>query len=64
MTYVLNHVKHICPNRILSDVNGTDIVTIDGKMFLMNTIIKEKFLHSQKLGATTASSNVFNFNSR
>ena len=32
-------------NRILRDVNGTGIVTIDGKMFLKNTIIKEKFLH-------------------
>ena len=32
-------------NRILRDVNGTGIVTIDGKMFLLNTIIKEKFLH-------------------
>ena len=32
-------------NRILRDVNGIDIVTIDGKMFLTNTIIKEKFLH-------------------
>ena len=32
-------------NRILRDVNGTSIVTIDGKMFLKNTIIKENFLH-------------------
>ena len=32
-------------NRILRDVNGTGIVTIDGKMFLTNTIIKEEFLH-------------------
>ena len=32
-------------NRILRDVNGTGIVIIDGKMFLKNTIIKEKFLH-------------------
>ena len=32
-------------NRILRDVKGTGIVTIDGKMFLMNTIINEKFLH-------------------
>ena len=32
-------------NKILRDVNGTDIVTIDGKIFLTNTIIKEKFLH-------------------
>ena len=36
-------------NRILRDFNGTGIVTIDGKMFLMNTIIKEEFLHPQKL---------------
>ena len=32
-------------NKILRDVNGTGIVTIDGKMFLTNTIIKEEFLH-------------------
>ena len=32
-------------NRILRDINGTGILTIDGKMFLKNTIIKEKFLH-------------------
>ena len=32
-------------NKILRDVNGTGIVTIDGKMFLTNTKIKEKFLH-------------------
>ena len=33
-------------NRILRDVDDTDIVTINGKMFLMTTIIKEEFLHS------------------
>ena len=33
-------------NRILRDVDDTGIVTIDGKMFLMFTIIKEEFLHS------------------
>ena len=32
-------------NRILRDVNGTGIVTVDGKMFLTNTIIMEEFLH-------------------
>ena len=32
-------------NRIFRDVDGTGIVTINGKMFLMNTIIKEEFLH-------------------
>ena len=32
-------------NRILRDVDVTSIVTIDGKMFLMNTVIKEEFLH-------------------
>ena len=32
-------------NRILRDINGTGILTIDGKMFLKNTIIKENFLH-------------------
>ena len=32
-------------NRILRDINGTGIVTIDGEMFLTNTIIVEEFLH-------------------
>ena len=32
-------------NRILRDVDGTSIVTIDGKMFLTNTTIMEEFLH-------------------
>ena len=32
-------------NRILKDVDGTGIVTVDGKMFLTNTIIMEEFLH-------------------
>ena len=32
-------------NMIFRDVNSTGIVTIDDKMFLTNTIIKEEFLH-------------------
>ena len=32
-------------NQILRDVDGSGIVTIDGKMFLTNNIIMEKFLH-------------------
>ena len=36
-------------NQILRDVDGTGIVTVDGKMLLTNTIIKEKFLHPKKL---------------
>ena len=32
-------------NRILIDVNGTGIFTIDSEMFLTNTIIMEEFLH-------------------
>ena len=32
-------------NRILRDINGTGIVTIDGEMFLTNTIIMEEVLH-------------------
>ena len=50
-------------NRIFRDVNGTDIVTINGKKFLTNTIIKEEFLHPQKLGATATDSDVFSLNS-
>ena len=32
-------------NWILRDVDGTGIVTIDGKMLLTNTVIMEEFLH-------------------
>ena len=32
-------------NRILRDVDGTGIVTIDGEMLLTNTIIMVEFLH-------------------
>jgi len=32
-------------NRILKDINGTGIVTIDSTMLLTNTIIMEEFLH-------------------
>ena len=32
-------------NRILKDVNGTGIITVDSEMLLTNTIIMEKFLH-------------------
>ena len=47
-------------NRILRDVYGTGIVTIDSKIFLTNTIIKE-FLHLQKLGATTTGSQCYEY---
>ena len=50
-------------NRILRDVNGIGIVTIDGKIFLTNTIIKEEFLRPQKLGATATRSDVFSLSS-
>ena len=32
-------------NWILKNVDGTSIVTVDGKMFLINTIIMGQFLH-------------------
>ena len=48
-------------NRILRDVNGTGVVTIDGKMFLTNTVIMEEFLHPQELGATASSSDILSF---
>ena len=32
-------------NWILRDVDGTGIVTVDGKMLLKNTVIMEEFLH-------------------
>ena len=48
-------------NRILRNVNGTSIVTVDNEMLLTNTIIMEEFLHPQELGATTTDNNVFSF---
>ena len=51
-------------NRILRDVNGTGIVTIDGKMFLTNTIIKKELFHPQKLGAIATNNNVFSLSSK
>ena len=50
-------------NKILRDVNGTSIVTIDGKMFLTNTIINEEFLHPLKLGAIVTGNDVFSLSS-
>ena len=32
-------------NRILRDVDGTGIVTVDNEMFLTNIVIMENFLH-------------------
>ena len=51
-------------NQILTDVDGTGIVTIDGEMLLTNTIIMEEFLHLLELGATAIGSNVLSFSSR
>ena len=48
-------------NRILRDVNGIGIVTIDGEMLLINTIIMEEFLHPLELGATATDSDVLSF---
>ena len=48
-------------NWILRDVDGTDIVTVDDKMFLTNTIIMEEFLHSYKLGTIAIGSDVLSF---
>ena len=48
-------------NRILRDVNGTGIVTIDGEMLLTNTIIMEEFLQPYELGATAIGNDVLNF---
>ena len=45
-------------NQILINVDGTSIVTVDGKMFLTNTVTKEEFLHPEKLGATATGSDV------
>ena len=51
-------------NRNFRDVNGTGNVTIDGKMFLTNTIIKKEFFHPKKLGAIAIGSNVSSLSSR
>ena len=59
---VVSYLHMFCSrmlNRIFGDVNGIGIVTINGKMFLTNTIIKEEFLHPQKLGAIATDNNVF-----
>ena len=48
-------------NWILKDIDGTDIVTVDGKMLLTNTIIMEEFLHPYELGATATGSNILSF---
>ena len=32
-------------NRVLMDIDGTGIVTVDSEMFLTNTVIMEEFLH-------------------
>ena len=45
-------------NQILRDVDSTGIVTVYGKMLLTNTVIKEKFLHPKKFGATATNSDV------
>ena len=42
-----------------TNVDGTSIVTVDGKMLLTNTIIKEEFLHPQKLGEIAIESDIF-----
>ena len=63
---VVSYLHMFCSrmlNRIFRDVNGIGIVTINGKMFLTNTIIKKEFLHRQKLGATIIGSDVFNLSS-
>ena len=45
-------------NQILKDVDDIGIVTIDDKMFLTNNVIKEEFLHPQKLGAAATDSDI------
>ena len=45
-------------NQIIINVDGTSIVTVDGKMFLTNTVTKEEFLHPEKFGATAIGSDV------
>ena len=50
-------------NRILKDVNGTSIVTIDSEMLLTNTINMEEFLHPKEFGATATGNNVLSFSS-
>ena len=50
-------------NRIFRDFNGTSIITINGKIFLTNTIIKKEFLHPQKLGEIATDNDVFSLSS-
>ena len=48
-------------NRILRDIDGTGIVTIDGEMLFTNTIIMEEFSHPEELGATATGNDVLCF---
>ena len=41
----LDVFNSIMLNRILRDIDGTSIVTVDDKMLLIDTIIMEEFLH-------------------
>ena len=63
---VMSYLNMFCSrmlNKIFRDINGTGIVTINGKMFLTNTIIEKEFLHPHKLGAIATSSDVFSLSS-
>ena len=40
-------------NRVLRDVNGTGIVTVDSEMFLTNTVIVKKFFASIEVGCNS-----------
>ena len=40
-------------NRVLRDVDGTGIVTVDSEMFLTNTVIVKKFFASIEVGCNS-----------
>jgi hypothetical protein len=50
-------------NRILGNINGTCVVTVDDHGVLSETIVTKKFLHPYQLSATASSSNVLGLNS-
>ena len=50
-------------NWIVSNLDGSFIVTVEGHMLHVDAIVLEGLLHPEKLSAARSSSNVFRFSS-
>jgi hypothetical protein len=50
-------------NWIVSNLDGALIVTVEGRLLLVDAIVLESLLHPEKLSATRSSNNVFRFSS-